>query len=197
MRFMRCWICAVTHTTVVVVLLASPGAARSEVVVTDHARFYTVEGRTLDALRRELVVNGPAGQNGQHVAGLTVARVEWEAVYEEAAEGCRVAAHRVELDITTTLPRWTQRGSARQALRRRWDRAAAAVAQHEAGHRELAVQAAHALDLLIARFTTRARCVRASTDLQWEVWKLQQRMQRQHERFDRVTGSGTKRGAVL
>lgn len=171
--------------------------ANAEVIVRDHELSYEVQGRTLQSLREELRAKGPMGQDGRHLAGLTAVELEWEAAYEQLPDGCRVVSHRVELDITTTLPRWLQRSSAPIALRRRWDRAATAIAEHEAGHREIAVQSAHALAALVAGFSSPSRCVRAATELEWQAWKLQRALQGQQDRFDRVTGSGTARGAVL
>ena len=197
MRFMEQQMRRDMHSATAIVLVMWLGSARGEVLVRDHARSYEVEGRTLATLRQELLSKGPAGPNGRHVAGLTTAELEWTAVYEDTGKGCRVGDHQVELDVTTTLPHWVQRAVAPHVVRRRWDSAAAAITEHEAGHRALAVQAAHALGALIAGFVSQAGCMRAATDLEWEAWKLHQRTQREHDRFDRVTGSGTKRGAVL
>lgn len=179
-----------------ILALASTRTASADVVVTDTTRHYPLHGTTLQALRSALQAGIPEAQP-DHPSGMTVAKLRWEASYQPTPTGCRVAMHRVTLDITTVLPEWRERMRAPVRLRGQWDRAYAALAAHEAGHRALSIESAHALDALVAGFSSTRPCHAASLNLQWQVWKLQQRLQHAQARFDRTTGSGRKQGAVL
>lgn len=172
-------------------------SASAEVVVSERTEYYDVYGNTLEQLREQLKMRAFPGHGGTHASALTAVSMSWEARYDQAEDGCRVHSHRVELELTTTLPRWPGRARAKPGLRMRWDRVADALAAHEAEHRALAVAAAQALDRLIAGFRTVRTCIRARNELAWDVWKLQKRSEREHERLDRITGFGRKRGSVL
>jgi predicted secreted Zn-dependent protease len=180
-----------------IVLAACCGIAPAEVVVHERAEFYHVQGSTLQQLRDQLANRELSGHRGTHASGLTAVSMTWEAGYEDVAGGCRVRSHRVELELTTTLPRWDGRARAKRRLRSQWDRAVAALAAHEDEHRALAVAAAQALDRLIAGFRTEHACIRAPNELAWRVWKLKMRSEREHERLDRITDHGRRRGSVL
>lgn len=181
---------------VAMLALACSGVASAEITITDGTRHYPLRAHTLPAFRSALQAGIPEARP-EHPSGMTQVKLEWNATYQPTAAGCRVASHHVKLGITTVLPEWAQRASAPVALRRQWDRAYAAIAAHEAGHRDISVQGARELDTMVAGFASPKPCQAAALDLDWQVWKLQQRQQRAQERFDRVTGSGRKRGAVL
>lgn len=176
--------------------VAWAGVATAEVVVTDTTRHYPLHADTLQELREAMQAGIPEAQP-DHPSGMTTVKLDWQTSYEPMPTGCRVLAHRVALDITTTLPEWPGRERAPVHLRRLWDSAYAALAEHEAGHRELSLAAARELDALITGFSSAKPCHAAALDLQWQARKLQQRLQHAQARFDRATGSGRKRGAVL
>jgi predicted secreted Zn-dependent protease len=148
--------------------LAWAGAAAAEVAITDRTRHYPLHANTLQALRDALQAGIPEAQP-DHPSGMTVAKLQWEANYAPTPTGCHVATHRVALDITTVLPEWRERARATARLRRQWDRTYAALAAHEAGHRDLSIASARELDTLVAGFSSTSRNSRA------RCWKCSRR----------------------
>ena len=97
------------------VLFAAPAAADPAVTVTTN--YYTVQGNSVDELRRQMNRKGPKG---------FWAYTDW---YVSWSNTCRVS-----LRIVYTLPRWRGHDDAPAGLRAKWNTFLANLTAHEKGH---------------------------------------------------------------
>ncbi len=97
--------------------------------------------------------------------------------------------------MATTLPRWTPSPEASPALRRDWTRFEAALARHEARHRQIAVAWAGRVRGSLEGLTA-PTCVDAEAEARRRVDILRIEADAEHRRYDAETGHGLTEGAT-
>ncbi len=168
-------------------------ALDADVALRERTVEYPVEGRTDAELARALDASAPR-IDGRRFRGTTDWRVRWSYRYAPDRGGCAMTAVRVELDLTTTLPRWEAPPDPDPALAQRWSLYRQALAGHEAGHRAYAIRAAsevaEELRGLRARhcggMTAAANALGRTIVARWRGENL---------RYDRDTAHGRTQGA--
>ena len=122
---------------------AAPADAPGRLLISERFEYYRVDATTRHALKQQL------DEAMSRIGGDKVGRTEQSlrSSYELVAtpSGCRFQDLVVSLDITIHLPEWRPEGKRPYKLGKRWDAMIAALALHEEGHRDLAVDAAHYL----------------------------------------------------
>jgi predicted secreted Zn-dependent protease len=103
--------------------------------------FYDVPGSTAGELAAEMDELGPVVE-GRPALAATFWDVGWTYQTEEAAGLCVIRRVDMRLDVRVALPRWTPPASASPLLVADWNRFVRAVSEHEAGHVDLAAEAA-------------------------------------------------------
>lgn len=170
-----------------------PSSTRSvadniETVVVSEIVNYDVSGDTVPELRTEMVEKGHQGYPGY---------LEWFISWtfdDSGTQPCYVPYGFVTVELTTTLPHWTDREVADRSLRRRWDRFVEALAHHETGHARNVEEAAESIESMLENVSapTCGELARVIDDLayqelddarQWDI------------AYDRRTDHGLTQGA--
>jgi predicted secreted Zn-dependent protease len=124
--------------------LAGEHEAAPGVRVTERRREYEVTGSTAGQLRDVIALLGPR-RGGRTFVACTDWVVTWSYVRAEGPEGFRVGDATVDVEVTLVIPRWRPPRSAGADLIATWQDDLAALAAHEAGHRDLAIEAGCAI----------------------------------------------------
>jgi len=177
---------------------ASAAASTSELHVNRTETFYTVTGRTEQALLRDLVQHGPRSDG----AGRTAGTARWEVVYEQPRRGdhpvrdapCRMRHADVYLDVEVTLPRWTDSERAPAALRRKWSSFRDALAFHEREHQESIISAGRRVARALEDLTA-ASCSALEEKADTQARSIIEEARRYNRRFDERTRHGRTQGA--
>ena len=187
----------IARTTLALLALCAASPVRSEPLVKIAIRYYEVTGHSAGELRAQLDRLGPIGSDGRRYDGRTDWDARWSYSYSDSAAGCRIDRVTVSANITYTMPSWNGADSAPQPLREHWRGYLAALRRHEEGHRDLALEAARAIERGIREMPQTLLCQALPAALD----ALGQRTVEQHKKldaeYDARTGHGTTQGAVF
>ena len=171
--------------------LAQINVARAE--VREHLALYTVEGRDMSELRRELDRRGPRDSDGTVFHGHTQWEFGWQTELEASEDGCRLSGYRLDVDITITLPTWPGREAAPSKVAGQWDQYLATLSSHEDGHRDLVLEGYHSAGKLLAGSPSAPDCHSLTKRIEREMQRELARIDRASERFDQTTNHGRRR----
>lgn len=155
---------------------------------------YVVHGHTPRDLARSLDREGPH-HAGRRWYGLTHWELTWRYRARERGSRCEVASPRLDVEITTLLPRWADLREAGPTLALDWDLLLARLERHERTHREIVAResetALHSLRGLGAPdcATLRLRVDRVAA-------AVATRLREENLRFDRATDFGRSEEVV-
>jgi len=170
------------------------GPFPSGLTVTLKERHYEVRGSDWESLCRSAESESPV-HRGSPAYGLTRWGIDWSLELRTAGALCRVERAEVDLELTTTLPRWEGSAGAPDRLARRWEAFREAVAGHEREHQRLAVETARTIaDTLEGMNGVGCAALRASADR--EARRLVSRFRRRNVEYDRETEGGRTEGVV-
>ncbi|PSQ83866.1 MAG: hypothetical protein BRD44_02980 [Bacteroidetes bacterium QS_7_67_15] len=177
---------------------ASAAASTSELHVNRTETFYTVTGRTEQALLRDLVQHGPRSDGARHF-GRTSWTARWEIVYEQASRPareapCRIRRADVYLDVEVTMPRWNAPSNAPAALRRDWSSFLDALAFHEREHQESIISAGRRVARALEDLTATS-CSALEEKADTQARSIIEEARRYNRRFDERTRHGRTQGA--
>ena len=169
------------------------GALAGGAFVDETTQTYPVHGTTESEILASLRANGPSA-DGKTFFGLTGSESSYRLQPQMQAATCVADDARIELAVTITLPSWDAPADAPYELKRDWTRFETALKRHEDGHRDIAVQGAHAIREAL-RGVRRASC----QDVQFEARQRADRIAREteeaHNRYDEQTDHGRTQGA--
>lgn len=167
----------------------APGVRLQEATV-----LYAVRGRTVAELAAALDAGAPR-IDGRLFRGTTDWNVRWRFRWEPVAGGCRLTDVDVRLDVTTTLPRWDPPDDPDPGVPGLWTRYRTALADHEATHRDLAVEAANRVAWTLGGLRA-ATCAEIEDAANARARTVVGRYRDLNRRFDRETDHGRTRGAA-
>ena len=159
-------------------------------MVQVEERYYDIGGLSAGRLNGELLRKGPI-REGRTVHAVTDWSLRWSYVARRAGPGCVSASPSVELDVVTTLPRWTDLDTAPGHLVRDWRLYLRRLRAHEGGHRELAVAASSELLERLGRLSARD-CDTLLEDARRLAGRVVARYDDRHAAFDRATAFGVR-----
>lgn len=154
---------------------------------------YEVTGRTLDEVTAALDEAAPR-IDGRRFRGATRWNARWSFRSRPAGLACVVEDVAVTLAVTTTVPRWDPTGDPEPGLAERWAAYRAALDRHEAGHRDLAVEAANEVERTLRG--VRAPCGALAEEADARARWIVERYRVRNRRYDRETGHGRTQGAT-
>jgi predicted secreted Zn-dependent protease len=170
-----------------------------EVTVEESViRHYDVAGGTTAELSMAARRSGPVSPvSGSRVWGACTWKITWNYATGGGAGKCGLEKFSIRLSAILDLPRWTNRDAASADLRAEWDRFAAALRQHEDGHKDNGVRAANDLAGRLRALPPEKDC--AALDAR--IRAVGERVIAEHrladQAYDRSTGHGATQGAVL
>ena len=166
--------------------------AASEFVV--RTNYYTITGSNAWQLDASIRARRPWTTNGiQHAT--TVWDLRWHYTFRLHNDRCRLDRVETHVNAVLTLPRWTASNTASPRLVERWRSYSQALVTHEAGHLQLAREAAGAVEHEIAglgEFTTAQELDQKVTEM------ANHTLRRYHEKeqeYDQRTLHGATQGA--
>lgn len=105
--------------------------------------YYGISGVTKEDLRNQMNQLGPSDEwRVQHDA-YTNWYVDWSYPNSETNGNCATGSIAVTVTITHTFPKWNIPPDASQELIKKWNAYLEALQTHEAGHRQIGVDASH------------------------------------------------------
>lgn len=103
--------------------------------------YYDIQGRTFDELRADMRRKGPK-IDGTSFVGEARSPMRWSWRTESNGGGtCSIRDVTVSVNAQITLPRWTPPADPEPGLVDEWKRFSTALEEHEAGHKDISVQA--------------------------------------------------------
>lgn len=168
-----------------------------KLLVNEKHAYYDVKGLSAAQIRREMKLNGAKWNDGKVYAALTSWDIRYR--YDVTSENgsYRIKSAYTDVDIVITMPRWEADKQAPAELAAEWARYSRVLARHEAGHKELAVEAAREINGILTglgSFDSRA-------ELDREARKQAQarlgQMKKMQVDYDEHTNHGIKQGAAL
>ena len=160
-----------------VCLLSS--VASAEPLVSKTYGYFSIGGRTAEALDRELERRGPmTSASGHRHPGATEIKFGGEVTYVERGKECSVGDVKVTLKTNLILPRWKNRRAADKNLRFIWDTLSADIKRHEERHAEIARSYARTLE----RDLRALRSARTCQELEKKVGAVTKRVLETHDR---------------
>jgi len=142
----------------ILVLVVTSSFIHAAPAVTEETVYYYIQGTTAKDLRAEMNKLGVMEKDGKRYDGYTNWYVSWKYFYDTGRSDCRISSVQTTVRIKFTLPKWTDRSSAPEELRQKWDDYIAALIRHEENHRDIAVEAAAQIEQAIAEIASRATC---------------------------------------
>lgn len=165
--------------------------AAAGVFITVRERHYRVAGTTTRHLMEAATLMCPHRAGVRHV-GYTDWQLGWSFTPREYRGRHLVAAARVELAVTRTIPRWRPTSAADRDLVSGWAELVAAITKHEQGHVNIAASGAHSLHDAVMAVTPTG----SNEDLEAQVAAIVESSLDAIRATDRAYDEATQHGAL-
>lgn len=152
-------------------------------------RFYEVHGGSPREVRDEMNRQRPVGRSGPFDA-LTQWFVAWHYPHLQNGSGCRAGAPRIDVTITTTLPRWPEGESSEP-----WRRYFASLREHERGHAQNARSAGEAVFETLEKLPASPTCAELDATASREGKDVLKSFNAEDDAYDARTRHGIRQGA--
>ena len=179
-----------------VVALVFPFLARAQDSLLWKTNYYTITGATLGEIRQSLRQSRP-WKNKSTVDGMTDWRIEWRYQVAPSNGACQCSSVTTKTTITTTLPHWKAPTNAPPAVTNAWVRYFTALAKHEAGHAQLALDAVAEQHQRIHELTEEPDCATLRKRINDLAGQIVDDYRKRDKEYDQRTDHGVKQGAVL
>lgn len=178
---------------VAILIAGMPSAAADDGLrVERKIETYPVHGHSRAEWAAQMPKVGPRDPiTGRRYSGYAEWQVSWSWQSWPLGDGrCQLAYWRVEVDITITLPEWTDRHKAAAAVARQWDRFIEALVAHEDVHAWHGEQAGAAVARMFAGLPAEMACKGSRTDIDRKAREIIDEYRLRDRRFDRETRHG-------
>ncbi len=165
------------------------------VEISVQQRSYQVDAVTYPELRAQLDLRRPKRADGVRSHALTEAVLITSYDLLPVGRGCRLDAPKVTMEITVSLPEWKPGGEVRDRLRYAWQRMHRALVEHEQGHRELAIAAAHEVAKGLGALPDTLTCAELRQKVSNVQNREQMRLLLRNDSYDRRTERGRLQGS--
>lgn len=173
---------------VVLVLLAMMAPSHAASILKSYS-YFSIGGRTLEELEKELSRRGPQMKNtGKRHPGATQMEFTSKVGYAEQAGTCRVAKVGVTVRAKMILPRWKLRRRAEQDVALIWDTLSADIKRHEEAHVLIAKNHARDLETALAGLGRFKTCEDAQARVKAVTEKILTVHDKAQDRFDKIEG---------
>ena len=161
--------------------------APAETIIHKSVTYFSIGGRTVSDLDREMMNRGPFSQTpGRRHPGATRIKFNGSATFVRKSGRCVIGGAKVSLSTKLMLPRWTNRKRANRQMGLIWDTLAADIKRHEERHAEIARNHARTLERTILGLSASGDC----PTLKARVHRVSQEAMIAHDkdqmRFDRI-----------
>jgi predicted secreted Zn-dependent protease len=170
--------------------------ARAQSNVVRKTNYYAMTGASIRHIQQSLRQTRPWKDKSQHDAS-TEWRIQWHANFSPGGGECHCNNFGTTTTITITLPRWIAPTNAPASVRAAWHRYVTALAQHEAGHADIALAAAAEMHRRIPQIKSGDDCATLKSKVQSECTAILDAHRAQEKEYDQRTRHGATQGATL
>ena len=173
-----------------------PLPAPAENVVQWTTNYYPVTGATLGEIRQS--INQARPWKGRFsLDGLTEWQVNWQFDVSPSATGCQCTSFTTKTTIKVTLPGWSPPTNTPPEVKETWRRFFTALAQHEAGHAQIAQAAAKEVEGRAMQTGEATDCDRLKKTIHTVANQVIEDHRKQDKDYDERTEHGARQGASL
>ena len=187
----------IRHLLVWLTLTGLAGTSTAAPEIQSETRYYTVQGKTPQAIRQSIETRGPRGDGGRRFHASTRWSVEWGYRWTESNHRCKLRQPQVNLKVNMLLPKLDGKVSLSAARQVEWDIYTKALLRHEQQHREYAVAAANELERELQAIDGWHDCQRLEQMINQRADDVLEKYAALEQEFDRRTDHGAKDGVVL
>ncbi|OGW35055.1 MAG: hypothetical protein A2010_18265 [Nitrospirae bacterium GWD2_57_9] len=165
--------------------------------VTEQQEYYDLCGCCEKDLQCEMTEKAIRWKDGKKYDSVTSWKVKWDYAYNRSSHACFADNFRVTMNVVFRLPRWTCPEPVSQALVDKWTPYITNLVEHENGHRDLALTAAHDLTRAVAEMPPARTCsdLDAAVDAMSREWM--KKLDEDQALFDAHTGHGFAQGVMF
>ncbi len=194
-RWLRSIAVGVAAAILILPLVFLPQAiAEPEIII--QKRDYPAVGQTSAQIRQSLDRNTPIRQNGKPFDAYTKWGIDWQFWWAYDGDGtCRITKVTTVVRIRQTFPHLQHTGDLAPQLAERWKRYMIALAEHEAGHAALGVDAARNIERRLSQMGDRSSCDQLESEANTLAREIIARYSRLEAQYDADTNYGERDGA--
>jgi predicted secreted Zn-dependent protease len=172
-----------------VLVIAGQCFPASTATVSKTYSYFSIGGRTLEEIEKELARRGPHVRNtGQRHPGATQMEFTTRIAYAESSSGCTLVKATVNVHARMVLPRWRQRAKADGGTRLIWDTLSADIKRHEESHVVIAKNHARDLETALRAIGRQRNCKIAAAKAKAVSERILAQHDRAQDEFDRIEG---------
>jgi len=161
-----------------------------------QVHWYDVTGATAAELRAQLELRGPEDAAGARHDAYTEWYVTWHFPMVMTESGCSAGPVATTLRVMVSFPRWQAAPVVDQGLLDQWERYLAALFQHESGHRDTALRAAHEISEVLGAFEQLPTCPEPEV-VASAAHAVVEKYRKADVEYDEETRHGETQGAVF
>ncbi len=169
--------------------------AHCKPVIEIKNHHYIIQGKTADEIRRSLNKNSTVVVRNKRYDAYTHWYVSWNIWYSNSNNRCAISKITTRTQISHTMPKLIS--TVPSHLLRKWQKYYYALLDHERGHGNISLEAAHEIERNISNLLPQPNC----TMLEKKANKLGQEVIRkyvaQEKTYDKETRHGAITGAVF
>ena len=157
--------------------------------------YYPVQGASVAEIRRDVLRHGPKDRSGKPRAARTDWSLAWRYAVRPEPHACAVTQVEASVAITTTLPDLST--PVPQPVRSQWTALASQLAEHENGHRQIALECRDELSRRLAAVRPASDCAELHRALDRTGRAAVAECRARDDGFDRETNHGVRGGSRL
>ena len=165
--------------------------------VKEIYEYYEVCGCTEKDLQCDLKQKSCSMSNGKKYDAVTRWKITWDYDHNREARACHADSFRVNVEVTFRYPKWVPNGDARPELVEKWDAYLNNLIQHENRHRDIVVEAAHALSTAVAELPPARTCAELDRNVAALSRSRMAMLVDDQHAYDTVTNHGRTEGALF
>lgn len=178
------------------IVFASPRFVQTEPAIKEQLKYYDVSGRSLRDVSGLILSASPITIDGKKHIGYCHYDIRWQYRYASDSGWCAITSVAVTVDITSTMPRWTDYPGAQPEAQEKWNSFFARLSEHEEGHARLYREAARDIEREIGSLKRR-NCQELEEAVDETGNGLLKQLRTADEDYDAKTKHGALQGAVL
>jgi predicted secreted Zn-dependent protease len=165
--------------------------------VFEKTETYKVFGIDEKSIRSYMKDHSPCRQGKEVFDASTTWYVEWFFKWQYANGMYHITEANSNVEIKYIMPQWPDKEKAHTSIQEKWECYFKALSEHEFGHRNIAIEAAKAVNLAIIDIPPGSTSQSLEISANAAANRVLERYRTQEREYDRQTDHGKKTGAVF
>jgi predicted secreted Zn-dependent protease len=162
---------------------------------TERTHYYAIAGGSARELRDAMNEKRPVGKDRKPHDAITSWFVRWRYTTTASSAGCAIKSFDVFLDLSMTLPQWTNESAAAPQLVQHWRTYHSALLKHEEGHKAIGSGAAADIRDAGSKLSSEQGCGELAKAVEKMTGEILERYRQREREYDRDTVHGRTQGA--